>query len=74
MYDLCICCKDGVPEINPIHVVTPDKVWGTHSGKEGSSAGGVLGVLGSDETVAEESIVAAPNEDGIALSCAMSGV
>ena len=42
--------------------------------KEGSSAGGGLGVLGSDETVAEESIVAAPNEGGIALSCAMSGV
>ena len=42
--------------------------------KEGSSAGGGLGVLGSDETVAEESIIAAPDEGGIALSCAISAV
>ena len=42
--------------------------------KKGSSARGGLGVLGSDETVAEESIVEAPDEGGIALSCAISGV
>ena len=47
-----------------------DSSWKRREVQQGNG----LGVLGSDETVAEESIVAAPDEGGIAFSCAISDV
>lgn len=42
--------------------------------KEGNSTDGGLGVLGSDETVAEESIVVVSEESGMTLGSVLSGV